>query len=92
MRARIAAFVAGLAVLAGTAAPGWAGSISTDQSASPPTAQAAHTCTGNRRHAIIGGAHKCLARGQFCAKARAREYRRYRFACAPDSAGRYRLR
>lgn len=42
---------------------------------------ATKTCTGGRKHAIIGGAEKCLQRGQFCAAAYGRQYLRYGFRC-----------
>jgi hypothetical protein len=49
------------------------------------------SCKAGYRKAIIGGAQKCLRTGQFCAKSRASEYRRYGFVCKPGSDGRYRL-
>jgi hypothetical protein len=54
-----------------------------------PMAHAA--CT----QATIAGAHKCIARGQYCKRtARAmRDYRRYGLSCTKrDSRGRYHLR
>ena len=52
----------------------------------------AHSCTGGRRHAVIGGVHKCLARGQFCARSRDREYHRSGFHCHNrDARGNYHL-
>jgi len=53
----------------------------------------AHTCSSSYRHAIIGGAHKCLRRGQFCAARYDRQYHRYGFHCHryDSSVGRYRL-
>ena len=56
-------------------------------------AASAHTCSRGK-HAIIDGAHKCLARGQFCGISRDREYHRYGFHChrsSRDSGGRYHL-
>ena len=56
-------------------------------------AASAHTCSRGK-HAVIGGQHKCLARGQFCAIARDRQYHRYGFhrhRSSRDSGGRYRL-
>ena len=56
-----------------------------------PTAFA-KTCSGSYTHAVIGGAHKCLRRGQYCARARDREYHRYGFHChARDARGSYHL-
>jgi hypothetical protein len=55
--------------------------------ASGPIAYAA--CT----RATIGGAPKCIARGQFCAVRYARDYRRYGLSCTyRDANGRYHLR
>jgi hypothetical protein len=48
-------------------------------------------CSSGYVHAIIGGAHKCLRSGQFCAKSYTAQYRRYGFVCKPGSDGRYRL-
>lgn len=51
-----------------------------------PSAQSA--CT----HAVIGGRSKCIARGQFCARRYASQYRRYGFSCTRrDRNGRYHL-
>jgi hypothetical protein len=56
----------------------------------PATAQA-KTCSRGT-HAVISGAHKCLARGQFCARAQDRTYRRYGFRCTKrDARGNYHL-
>jgi hypothetical protein len=44
-------------------------------------------CSAGFTHAIIGGSHKCLRRGQFCASASKRQYVRYGFRCV---AGRLR--
>ena len=41
--------------------------------------------------AKIGGAKKCIARGQFCAVRNQRDYKRHGFTCKKDKAGRYRL-
>jgi curli biogenesis system outer membrane secretion channel CsgG len=78
---RIAAVVAALA-LAG-AAP----TAGVQASTSGPTAYAA--CT----KAKIGGASKCIARGQYCARSHQRDYKRYGFSCSKrDYNGRYHLR
>ena len=56
----------------------------------PATAQA-HSCSRGT-HAVISGAHKCLGRGQFCARAQASTYRRYGFRCTyRDARGNYHL-
>jgi curli biogenesis system outer membrane secretion channel CsgG len=42
--------------------------------------------------ATIGGQHKCIARGQFCARSHQRDYKRYGFSCSKrDRNGRYHL-
>jgi hypothetical protein len=56
------------------------------QPVSSPQAVSAHSCTGGRVHARIGGKHKCLQRGQFCARAYKRQYRRYGFRCNKQDA------
>jgi hypothetical protein len=44
------------------------------------------------KKATIGGQSKCIARGQFCARAHARDYRRYGLSCTKrDVNGRYHL-
>jgi hypothetical protein len=54
--------------------------------ASAPIAHSA--CTS----ATIGGAHRCIARGQFCSRAHARDYTRYGLHCTKrDRNGRYHL-
>ena len=60
--------------------------------ATAPRAVVTKTCSGGYTHAVIGGAHKCLRRGQYCARAYRSTYRRYGFVCARDSRGVYRLR
>ena len=59
---------------------------------SSPSAVVAKSCSSGYTHAVVGGAHKCLRRGQYCAKAYRSTYRRYGFVCARDSRGVYRLR
>jgi hypothetical protein len=64
----------------------------------PAVAPAAHpaarptivskSCSGSFRHAVINGAEKCLRRGQFCARAADRQYRRYGFHCTKRDARR----
>jgi hypothetical protein len=48
----------------------------------PVHAVAAKSCSAGYKHAVIGGAHKCLRRGQFCAMRYRSTYRRYGFNCA----------
>lgn len=47
----------------------------------PQSVVAAKTCSAGYTHAIIGGAHKCLRRGQYCAKRYDGTYHRYGFHC-----------
>jgi hypothetical protein len=57
-----------------------------------PTVQPAKTCSGSFTHGVIQGAEKCLRRGQFCARAADRQYRRYGFRCvSSDARGNYHL-
>ena len=43
-------------------------------------------------NATIGGQRKCIARGQYCARAYQRDYRRYGLSCSKrDNRGRYHL-
>jgi ABC-type sugar transport system substrate-binding protein len=60
--------------------------------ATAPGAIVAKTCGGRFVHGVIDGAEKCLARGEFCARAAGRQYRRYGFHCTRrDANGRYDL-
>ncbi len=65
--------------------------------APPPTAAvampiAAKPCSSGWTHATINGSHKCLRRGQFCARAADRQYHRYGFHCHKrDARGNYHL-
>jgi len=57
----------------------------------PPSA-VAKTCSSGFTHAVVNGSQKCLRRGQFCARASDRQYRRYGFRCLRrDAGGRYHL-
>jgi hypothetical protein len=57
-----------------------------------PTVAAAKTCSSGYKHAVIGGSHKCLRRGQFCARAKDSTYHRYGFHCHKrDARGNYHL-
>jgi len=59
---------------------------------STPPAIVAKACSGRFVHGVIDGAEKCLARGEFCAHAADRQYRRYGFHCTKrDANGRYHL-
>jgi curli biogenesis system outer membrane secretion channel CsgG len=57
-----------------------------------PVATAAKSCSAGFTHAVIGGAEKCLRRGEFCARASDREYQRYGYRCVQrDANGSYHL-
>lgn len=77
MRKSYAAIAVALALAAAapTAAPA--------RPASPQMrAVAAKTCSAGYTHAVIGGAEKCLRRGEFCAKRYRSQYRRYGYTCS----------
>ena len=82
---RIAALVTASAALAFIPATSGA-------TASPPIAAISKTCSGGYTHGVIGGSHKCLRRGQYCARSRDRDYHRYGYHCHRYSGGGYRLR
>jgi hypothetical protein len=59
-----------------------------------PATLAAKPCSAGWKHAVIGGSHKCLRRGQFCALRYDRQYHRYGYHChasSEDSRGNYHL-
>jgi hypothetical protein len=57
-----------------------------------PAAPAHHASAASCRSATIGGQHKCIARGQYCAVRFAGQYRRYGLSCTKrDVNGRYHL-
>jgi hypothetical protein len=45
------------------------------------SAVAAKSCSSGYTHAVIGGSHRCLRRGQFCSRSSDRSYHRYGFHC-----------
>jgi len=63
--------------------------------AGAPAAQptiVAKSCSGSFVHGVINGSEKCLRRGEFCARAADRQYRRYGFRCIQcDARGNYHL-
>lgn len=62
--------------------------------ATAASARTAHSIGAHMacKRATIGGKSKCIARGQFCARAHARDYRRYGLSCTKrDANGRYHL-
>jgi hypothetical protein len=95
-RLRACPFVTRLALIAAVLSLLGAGAGVAAPAAAPAREHAARvtqlkSCKPGYRRAVIGGEQKCLHAGQFCAKSRAREYRRYGFVCKPGSGGRYRL-
>lgn len=57
-----------------------------------PSAAVAKTCSTGYKHAVISGSHKCLRRGQFCARAKDSTYHRYGLHCHKrDVRGNYHL-
>ena len=60
-------------------------------SGSAETISAAHTCKSGK-HAVIGGKHKCLRRGQYCSRSKDSQYHKYGFHCHKrDKNGHYHL-
>jgi hypothetical protein len=77
----LVAATAALAFAGGTAAP----------SHSAPVA-AVKVCSAGYKHAVIGGAEKCLRRGEYCAHRYDSQYRRYGYRCIRrDYRGAYHL-
>lgn len=71
---------------------GAAPSAVADSSSDSVRAVASKTCGSGYRHAVINGSHKCLRRGQFCARGADRQYHRYGYHCHKrDSRGNYHL-
>jgi hypothetical protein len=88
MKRRIAALAAAASVFAAAPAvmPAFEGSPVV------PTNAVAKSCSAGFRHAVINGSEKCLRRGQFCARAADRQYRRYGYRCVKrDARGSYHL-
>ncbi len=57
-----------------------------------PASAVAKTCSVGFKHAVINGGEKCLRRGQFCARAADRQYRRHGYRCTKrDARGNYHL-
>lgn len=87
MRNRLLVLLAAVAGLFG----GLASAPSGTPLATTPAAYA-KSCSPGWKHAIVGGEHKCLRAGQFCAKQYESTYRRYGYTCKPGSDGRSRLK
>jgi hypothetical protein len=63
-----------------------------DGSPAAPASAMAKSCSSGYTHAVIRGAHKCLRRGQFCARSADRQYHRYGYHCHKrDARGNYHL-
>jgi hypothetical protein len=88
MRPRKPTLISIIAALALCFAPGAAYHIGAGQAfaasvprAAHPTATAATTCTHDVS-ATIGGKHKCLGVGEYCATRYEHQYERYGFECS----------
>jgi hypothetical protein len=79
MRTRIVALIAALAL--GVAVPA---AQPAQPASGPQIAFVAKKCGAGYTPAKIGGKKKCLRRGQFCAKAYKKQYKKYGFKCAKD--------
>lgn len=55
-----------------------------------PSNALAKSCSAGYIHGVIGGAQKCLRRGEYCAHSYASQYHRYGFNCVVVS-GAYHL-
>jgi hypothetical protein len=76
-------------IAAPTAALALLGAAPVAAPAAPPAAPgaiASKSCSGGYTHATINGAEKCLRRGQFCARAADRQYRRLGYRCVSEDA------
>ncbi len=88
MKRRLAALAAAASVFA--AAPAVAPVF--DGSPVALTSAIAKSCGNGYKHAVIRGSHKCLRRGQFCARGADRQYHRYGYHChKQDARGNYHL-
>ena len=88
MKRRLAALVVAASVLG--AAPAVAPVL--DGSPVAPASAVAKSCGGGYKHAVINGAHKCLRRGQYCARGADRQYHKYGYHCHKrDANGDYHL-
>jgi hypothetical protein len=85
MRRTLAAALAAIAI-------GGLPAAAQSQGGSAPSAVVAKSCSSGWTHGVIGGVHKCLRRGQFCARSQERAYHRLGFHCHKrDSRGNYHL-
>jgi hypothetical protein len=68
-----------------------AGALSLSMLAAGAAPAFAKSCSAGYVHAVIGGAQKCLRRGEFCAHRYAKQYRHYGFTCSYYVKGEYHL-
>ncbi len=88
MKRRLAAIAVAASIFG--AAPAVAPSVAGNPIA--PSSAMAKSCGSGYKHAVVGGSHKCLRRGQFCARSRDSTYHRYGFHChTRDANGSYHL-
>ena len=88
MKRRLTALAVAAAVCG--AAPAVAPTL--DGSSIGPEPAAAKSCGSGYKHAVISGSHKCLRRGQLCARGADRQYHRYGYHChQQDARGSYHL-
>lgn len=72
MRLNAKSFAAALLAAAALAVP-----------AAAPASPVAHvSCSSGFRSATIGGSHKCLHGGEYCARRYERQYERYGYECS----------
>jgi hypothetical protein len=79
MRPRLALV---LAVLSLAAAPVGSALAAPTSARHHVIAIAAKSCSAGFRRGVIGGAVKCLRRGEYCAVRYRSQYRRYGYACS----------
>jgi hypothetical protein len=85
MRRKFVAALAAITLAGAAAAPAIAPSHAGQAVMAKP-------CSSGWKHAVIGGEHKCLRRGQFCARRYDSQYHRYGYHCHKrDSRGNYHL-
>jgi len=77
--------VGAVAALGVAFAPAATSLADTHRPPAAPVAIAAKSCAGYVK-ATIGGETKCLRRGQYCAVAYRKQYRRYGFTCSGSPA------
>jgi hypothetical protein len=87
LRTRCIGVLAALALVAAAPVVGTAGARS-----GSAVVTAAKSCASGYKSATIGGKHKCLRKGQYCARSDKHEYPKYGYHCNKrDSNGRWHL-